>query len=43
MRIYRESTAPLLSYYAERGLLVEIDGMGSVDEVQQRIAEAVGV
>ena len=42
MRIYRESTAPLLSYYAERGLLVEVDGMGGVDEVARRIEEAVG-
>ena len=42
MRVYRESTAPLLAYYRERGILVEIDGMGSVDEVEQRIQEVIG-
>ncbi len=42
MRVYRESTAPLLTYYRERGILVEIDGMGTVEEVEQRIQEAVG-
>ena len=31
--IYTEQTAPLLAVYAERGLLVEVDGMGEVDEV----------
>lgn len=35
--IYERETAPLAAYYAERGRLVEIDGMGSVDEVAGRI------
>ena len=42
MVVYRESTAPLLDYYRERGILVEIDGMGTVEEVEQRIQEALG-
>src|SRR5690348_3960808 len=28
--VYAEQTAPLLGVYAERGLLVEVDGMGEV-------------
>ena len=39
--VYNEQTAPLLAVYAERGLLVEVDGMGSVDEVSERILTAL--
>lgn len=42
MSVYRESTEPLLAYYRERGVLAEVDGMGSVDEVAQRIEGALG-
>jgi adenylate kinase len=39
--VYNEQTAPLLAVYAERGLLVEVDGMGGVDEVSARIFGAL--
>lgn len=39
--IYRRETAPLARVYAERGLLVEVDGMGEVDEVTARIDTAL--
>ncbi|MFM6971950.1 MAG: adenylate kinase [Rhodoluna sp.] len=39
--IYEEQTAPLTSLYAERGLLVMIDGLGEVAEVTGRILEAL--
>lgn len=39
--IYEEQTAPLTSLYAERGLLVMIDGLGEVSEVTDRILEAL--
>jgi adenylate kinase len=42
MRIYRQSTAPLLDYYRERELLVEVDGTGTADDVERRIEEVVG-
>ncbi len=35
--VYTEQTAPLIDVYRERGLLIEVDGMGEVDEVTQRI------
>ena len=35
--VYDEQTAPLLEVYSDRGLLVEVDGMGEVDAVTQRI------
>ena len=39
--IYRKETAPLAELYAQRGLLVQVDGMGEVDEVTARIDEAL--
>ena len=39
--VYNEQTAPLLAVYAQRGLLVEVDGMGVVDEVSERIFSAL--
>jgi adenylate kinase len=36
LEVYYEQTAPLVSYYAERGLLVGIDAMGPVDDVTER-------
>lgn len=42
MKVYEEQTAPLLAYYEGKGLLVSVDGMGSVDDVKARIAEVVG-
>ena len=34
---YRAKTAPILPYYAERGLVRPVDGMASVDEVAAQI------
>ena len=39
--IYRRETAPLTELYAARGLLRQVDGMGSVDEVFGRISAAL--
>ena len=39
--IYRRETAPLTDVYSDRGLLVQVDGMGSVDEVFDRISTAL--
>jgi adenylate kinase len=40
--VYAEQTAPLIEVYDERGLLVRVDGMGSVDEVSSRVFGALG-
>lgn len=37
MQVYRTQTEPLIAYYSDRGVLVEVDGMGTVDEVADRI------
>jgi len=41
--IYREQTEPLIEVYRKRGILVEVDGLGEVDEVTKRIFEALDV
>ncbi|MCH1884187.1 adenylate kinase [Agrococcus sp. ARC_14] len=35
--VYERETAPLIAIFAERGLVVEVDGIGAVDEVTERI------
>jgi adenylate kinase len=39
--VYLEQTAPLIEVYRERGILVEVDGMGEVDDVTARIFAAL--
>lgn len=41
MEVYREETEPLMDIYRERGLLVSVDGQGTVDEVAERIFAAI--
>ena len=35
--LFAKQTAPLAALYAERGILVRVDGMGPVDEVSARV------
>ena len=39
--VYAEQTAPLLDVYRGQGLLVEVDGLGEVDEVSGRLFAAL--
>jgi adenylate kinase len=41
LSVYEEQTAPLISVYESRGLLVRVDGLGEIAEVTQRITEAL--
>ena len=41
LEVYEEQTAPLISVYASRGLVVMIDGLGEVIEVTERILEGL--
>ncbi|MBN2176897.1 MAG: adenylate kinase [Demequinaceae bacterium] len=41
LEVYAESTAPLADFYRERGLLVQVDGIGEIDEVTSRLVEAI--
>lgn len=39
--VYSAQTEPLIAAYRERGLLIEVDGLGSQDEVTERIFVAL--
>jgi adenylate kinase len=41
LRVYEAQTAPVLEHYRGRGLLVDVDGRGTPQEVEARIVEAV--
>lgn len=41
LEVYSEQTAPLADLYRAEGLLVQVDGMGGVDEITQRIINAL--
>ena len=42
LRVYDNQTAPLVSYYRERGLLKSIDGVGKVEDIGKRMIQALG-
>lgn len=41
LEVYFAETAPLIDYYSRAGKLVEVNGEGSVNEVHERIIEAL--
>jgi adenylate kinase len=41
LRVYSDQTAPVIDYYRERGRLVCVYGVGSMEEVSDRILAAV--
>jgi len=41
LQVYAEQTAPLLEVYRAREILVEVDGLGPIDEVSKRIFDAL--
>lgn len=41
LEVYREQTASLVDLYEQRGLLVRVDGLGSVDDVASRLLDAL--
>jgi len=41
LAVYQEQTHPLVAVYAERGILVSVDAQGPMEEVTQRIFDAL--
>jgi adenylate kinase len=39
--LYQRETAPLIAVYRDRGLVIEIDALGDMDDVATRIADAL--
>ncbi len=43
LKIYEDETAPVLDHYRRQGLVTEINGLGEIEDVQERILAAIGV
>ena len=41
LEVYQEQTAPLISFYADEGILVGVDATGPVEEITQRAMAAL--
>ncbi len=41
IKVYKEQTTPLINYYEEKGLLINIDGDQSIEKVTEELMEAV--
>ncbi|MCU1585529.1 MAG: adenylate kinase [Microbacteriaceae bacterium] len=40
-QVYLRETTPLIAVYGDRGLLIEVDGLGDIDDVSSRVASAL--
>lgn len=40
LEVYREQTAPLIAFYDHRGLVTRVNGLGSVEEIAERMHAA---
>jgi adenylate kinase len=41
IEVYFDQTAPLIDYYRDKGLLVEVDGRPGIDEIQAKLLEVI--
>lgn len=41
IEVYKSETAPVADYYAAQGKLVEINGVGSIDQISERLYRAI--
>ncbi|HXV80049.1 MAG TPA: adenylate kinase [Candidatus Binatia bacterium] len=42
LKVYKNQTTPLADYYRKRSILREIDGVGTVEEIRNRVVKALG-
>ena len=40
-QVYSRETSPLIAVYRDRALLIDVDGLGEIDEVSSRIGDAL--
>jgi adenylate kinase len=41
LEVYAQQTAPVADYYAQRGLLAQVDGVGAIEELFARLLAAL--
>ncbi len=42
LKVYHEQTEPIIQYYEQKGVLHRIDGIGSIEEIFDRIVKVLG-
>ena len=42
LSVYETQTAPLVDFYRRKGILQEIDGVGEIDDIRERVIKALG-
>ena len=40
-KVYWEQRAPIIEYYKKTGILIEVNGIGTIAEITERIIEAI--
>ena len=43
LKVYQKNTHPVIDHYKEKGILKEIDGEGSIEEVFKKVVAALGL
>lgn len=43
LKVYREQTEPLIDFYQKAGLLKTVEGEGEIDEIYDRLKQALGL
>lgn len=41
INVYNDQTSPLIDFYSSKGVLRSIDGLGTIEEITQRITKAI--
>lgn len=42
LSVFRTATAPVISYYKDKGLLLEVDGTGAINEISNQMLNLLG-
>ena len=42
LEVYEKSTAPLIDYYGKKGILKSVEGVGSIDDIFNKICSVLG-
>ena len=41
LKVYHETTAPVIDYYKNKGILLEVEGVGDIDEIFAKVVSAL--
>ena len=41
LKVYHETTAPVIDYYRNRGILMTVSGVGDIEEIFNKVASAL--